>query len=234
MTTSGHDQRLLSAISASRRWYEMTFALHGRAFREEGHVWVALDDPPPFHSSAMTLSPSLDPDVVAAVAARATAHSVADTFADVGLGPHGYTVLFEATWVHAPRPRRRVSRPEGWSVVDSALVLDAWSAEHDYVGVLPASVLDLPEVDVLARFDRGQMTAGAVVHAGGSAVGLSNVWALGDSDPDWAEVLDASWSLHPDSAVVGYERSRALTGALGAGFIGVGTHRVWATSSPGC
>ena len=210
----------------------MTFGLHGKGFRQRDDIWVALDDPPAFHSSAITLSPSLDHDVVAAVAARPNDHSVSDTFADVALDQHGYTVFFEATWVHASKPGRPPTRPPGWSVVDTVAALELWSTAHDYVGVLPGTVLALPEVDVLARYDDGRMTAGAVLHAGGPAVGLSNVWALSDHELDWAEVLAASWSLHPDDDLVGYERGHDLTGALDAGFIGLGTHRVWARSSP--
>lgn len=231
MSTSGRDRRLGAAIEASRRWYEMTFALHGKRFRQRGDIWVALDEPPVFHSSAITLSPSLDPDIVAAVVARPNDHSVADTFADVALDQHGYTVFFEATWVHAPKPGRPSQRPPGWTVVDTVAALEVWSTAHDYVEVLPAAVLALPEVDVLARYDDGEMTAGAVLHAGGPAVGLSNVWALSADELDWGEVLAASWSLHPDDDLVGYERGRDLSGALGVGFTGVGTHRVWASST---
>lgn len=225
------DWRLLAAIEASRRWYEMTFALHGKRFRQRDDIWVAQDEPPAFHSSALTLSPSLDPEVVAAVAARPNDHSVADTFADVALEQRGYTVFFEATWVHASRPRRPTARPTGWTVLDTVAALEVWSTAHDYVGVLPAAVLALPEVEVLARYSNGQMTAGAVLHVGGPAVGLSNVWALSDRELDWADVLAASWSLHPDDDLVGYERGDDLSGALAAGFIGVGAHRVWRSSS---
>lgn len=231
MPASGRDQRLVAGIAASRRWYEMTFALHGKAFAQRDDIWVSLVEPPPFHSSAMTLRPSLDPGVVAAVAARPHDHSVSDTFADVALDQHGYQVFFEATWVHASKRGGRITRPPGWTVVDSVAALDAWSIAHDYVGVLPAGVLSLPEVDILARYDDGQMSAGAVVHATDSTVGLSNVWALTDDELDWAEVLAATWSLHPDADLVGYERGRDLTSALGAGFTGVGTHRVWASSA---
>lgn len=63
-----------------------------------------------------------------------------------GWGQYGYTIFFEATWVHASKPRRRVTRPQGWSA-DSAAALDAWSAAHDYVGILTAGV-DLPEMSM--------------------------------------------------------------------------------------
>ncbi len=231
MPTAEPDWRLAAAVAASRRWYEMTFALHGKTFRRENDIWVAVEQPPAFHSSAMTLRPHLDADVVAAVAARPSDHSVADTFADVALDQHGYTLFFEATWVHATKPGRPTIRPPGWTVVDSVAALDTWSLAHDYVGVLPEGVLALDQVDVLARYDDGLMTAGAVVHAGGVAVGLSNVWAVNDGGLDWAEVLAAVWSLHPDDDLVGYERGHDLNNALAAGFIGVGTHRVWARSS---
>jgi hypothetical protein len=219
--------RLRTAIGMSRRWYEMVFALQKKRFGCADGIWVALDEPPPFHSAAMTLRPSLSPDAVAAEVARPTTHSVADTFADVPLDAAGYELLFEATWVYAAVPARPTAQPPNWSVIATPTELDAWSVAHDYVGVLPPDVLTLPEVKVLARHQNGRITAGAVLHAGEAAVGLSNVWSEPGHDLNWSEVLATAWSIHPESDLVGYENGRDLSAALSAGFTGLGLHRVW-------
>src|ERR687894_2938300 len=104
MPDSTTQRRLLTAIAMSRRWYEMVFALQRRRFRCADGIWVALSEPPRFHSAGMTLRPSLDPDAVADAVAGPTEHAVADTFADVPLDTHGYELLFEATWVYATVP----------------------------------------------------------------------------------------------------------------------------------
>jgi hypothetical protein len=62
------------------------------------------------------------------------------------------------------------------------------------------------------------MTAGAVVHAGDTAVGLSNAWALPDVGLDWAEVLPAAWSCIPmmtssDMSVATISPVRSLLGS---------------------
>ena len=231
MPDSTTQRRLLTAIAMSRRWYEMVFALQRRRFRCADGIWVALDEPPRFHSAVMTLRPSLDPDAVAdAAVARPTEHSVADTFADVPLDTRGYQLLFEATWVYAAVPARPTAQPPNWSVIATVAELDAWSVAHDYVDVLTPDVLALPEVKVLARHQDGRITAGAVLHAGEAAVGLSNVWSRPGHDLDWSEVLAAAWSVHPESDLVGYESGRDLSAALSAGFSGLGLHRVWVGS----
>lgn len=223
---STDDQRR-AAIGASRAWYELTYGLHGKRFRTVDGLWLAQDPPPPWHSGALTLRPGLPPGRVAETVGEGDGSGVADNFADVDLGDHGFVILFEATWIRAPAPRTAPLRPPaGWSVIDSAAVLEEWSERHDYRGVLTDPALRLPDLRILARTRDGRLTGGAVLHRTGSVVAVSNVWA--DEEPaGWPEIMIMAELHFPGHDLVGYERELDLTDALAAGFTPLGPHRVW-------
>lgn len=218
---------LAAAITASQGWYELIFDLHGRRFRLTEDLWIAQDAPPPWHSGAITQRPSLSADEMIKLLGDGFAWSVADTHADLDLSDHGYVVLFDATWIHAPAiPSTDHAIPPNWSVITTPAELAEWSDRHDYLGVLPAAALQLPELRILARTRSGQFTGGAVLHRTDSAVGVSNVWAEGDRI-DWTELMIIASHLYPGRDLVGYERDQDLTDAMSAGFVPVGPHRVW-------
>ncbi len=176
------NDRRTAAIGASRAWYELTYGLQGKRFRTTDDLWIAADPPPPWHSAALTLRRGLTAERVAETLGRDFAASVADSYADLDLSDHGFVILFEATWIHAPAPRSGASRPpHGWSVIDSPAALTDWNERHDYHGVLTEQILGRPDLQVLARTHDGVLTGGAVLHRTGEVVAVSNVWA--DTEP---------------------------------------------------
>jgi hypothetical protein len=216
------DPRLNLAVEASRAWYDDVFALHGVPTACDRLLWRALADPPPFHSVAKTLRRGVPPAAV--LAAVQGPGSVADSFADLALP--GFSLLFEATWVHHAGGTAR-SVPAAWSVVTTPGVLARWSECHDYVGVLTAAVLGRPTFTVLGCFDGEGLVGGAVLHDGSPSVGLSNTWALPGHPLDWDDLLAAAHGVHPGRALTGYACGEDLNGHLGGGFEAVGTQRVW-------
>ncbi len=221
------DPRLRVAVDASRAWYDDVFALHGVPTVGDDDVWRALGDPPQYHSIVKTLRPGVPAAVV--LEAVNGPGSVADSFADLDLP--GFTLLFEATWVHraggAPGAHPG-ALPGAWSVVATPEVLTLWSRLHDYVGVLPPAVLTCPAFTVLGNFDGEDLVGGAVLHDGSPTVGLSNTWARPGHSLVWEELLAAAHAVHPGRAVTGYANGADLQRLLGAGFDAVGTQRVWA------
>ncbi len=226
------DDHRTAAIGASRSWYELTYGLHGKGFRTADGLWLGTDPGPPWHSGAMTLRPGLDPARVIELLGPGFDSSIADNFVDLELGDHGFTVLFDATWIHAPAPRSGATRPPvDWSVITTPALLAEWSERHDYVGVLTEPALRLPELRILARARDGRLTGGAVLHRTGTVVAVSNVWAA--TEPDrWTELMIMAELVFPGRALVGYERDQDLTDALAAGFTAVGLHRVWRPAEP--
>ena len=222
------DPRLRTAIDASLSWYDDVFTLHGIPTRTRHGLWSALGAPPPWHSVAKTVQPDVEADEVAFATEAFEQCSVADSFGDLGLDRHGFDLLFEAAWFHrAAVDGASGPLPEGWSVVNTAPDLAAWSEAHDYTGVLLPSVLDNPRFRILARHRADMLVGGAVTHRGTDVVDLSNVWG-GDADPTlYDAVLAAVLALHPGRAVTGYTAGEELEAMLARGFTAVGTQRVW-------
>ena len=221
------DQRLRAAVDASRRWYDDVFALHGIPVRVDDGLWSALGPPPPWHSAVKTLEPGVETERVVGAVATFEHFSVADSFGDLAPERHGFELLIDARWLHREPVGETTDRlPEGWSVVDTVEELAEWATAHDYVGVLPPSVVDHPRFRILARRRAGALVGGAVAHDGGRAVGLSNTWGegtLATSD----EVLTAVAALHPGRPLTDFARGTELDAMVAAGFTALGPQRVW-------
>lgn len=223
------DQRLRAAVDTSLAWYDDIFGLHGIPTRTEAGLWWAVESPPPWHSGAKTTEPGVD---VARVLALREPGSVADSFGDLDLRPHGFDVLIDATWVfHAPLDDPPSDVPQDWTVVRDTGLLAEWSRAHDYAGVLLPTVLDHPAFTVLARHSGGELVAGAVVHRPAArtqgVVGLSNTWAAGSDVADHGELLSVIGATFPGAGVTDYAGGVELDAMVAAGYVAVGPQRVW-------
>lgn len=227
---SGHAarrERLDVAVAASRAWYDDVFEVHRIDTECESGLWCALSDPPRWHSAAKTLRPGVPVERVLRAVDRFDHCSVADSYADLDLGRHGFRPLFQASWVWRRAEDEAGGWPDGWSVVSHEDELATWNAHQDTTDVLLPPLLDHPRFTFLAQRDRGEMVAGAVLHRVEDAVELSNTWSAGGAvDGTAALVACATW-LHPGVPVVGYDRGTALDLLLGAGFEVSGSHVVW-------
>ena len=230
-----------AAIEASRRWYDIVFALHGIPAHADDRLWVALDAPPPWHSAVKTLSPKVDGVLILAAMEPHPHGSVADSFGVLDLGKYGFDLLIEASWVVHEGVREAVW-PDGWSVVDDAGLLARWCLLHDYEDVLTPAILSNPRCQVLARVEDGQLVGGAILHDGGQAAGMSNLWSgagagagAGDGEragevgpEDVTEVLACAGILYPGRPVTDFAWGSELDAVMAAGFMSVGPQRVWA------
>jgi hypothetical protein len=223
------DPRLRAAVDASLAWYDDVCALHGVATATEAGLWRALGDPPPWHSGLKTTRPGVD---VRRVLAAHRGGPVADSFGDLDLQPHGFTVLIDGQWVHHPGlDGSTTGLPSGWSVVRDPDLLGEWSRAHDYVGVLLHDVLDEPAFTVLAQHSAGRLTGGAVLHRPAvgpdDLVGLSNAWTARRGAVDHAELLAVIGALEPGRAVTDYAYGAELDAMTAAGYARLGPQRVW-------
>jgi hypothetical protein len=218
----------MAAVETSRRWYDDVFALHDVPVWSDDHLWVALEDAPPWHSVVKTLTPGVGRDAVLAAMERHEHGTVADSFGVLDLGEEGFSLLIDATWVHHDGFADAVW-PEGWSVVRDRDLLAAWAAARDYAEVLVPAVLDHPRLRVLARVVDGVPVAGAIIHDAGQVAGLSNVWVADEKHgtPDHAALLACLAVLHPGRAVTDYAWGEDLPPLLAAGYVAVGPQLVW-------
>jgi hypothetical protein len=218
------DPRLRRAVDASIGWYEDIFALHGIGSVLEDGLWSSLAPPPPLHSDAVTVEPTVRAEqVVERLDGRPRA-GVKDSFATLDLSAAGMEVLFSATWMHRDPA---IERPTPWRGVRDAEGLAAWNAGWDTAEVLLPALLGRAHIRVLERVDGDEVTAGAIARLGSGAVDVSNVHGVGGHAVDWAELATAIAALFPGRPVVGYERGADLEAAISGGFDPVGELRVW-------
>jgi hypothetical protein len=220
------DERLLAAVTASRRWYDDIFALHGIPTGSDESLWWADGAPPRWHSSVKTLVPTSDPTAALRRMEPHPAGSVADSFGLLDLAAHGFELLIDATWLHHPGVKTG-PWPTGWVCVEDADVMDRWNQQHDTVGVLPSDLWAHPRFVVLARRDGDDLTGGAVLHDTGTVVGLSNGWSSESIPLDPADLLALAANAHPGRAVVDYAWGDDLDAMVGGGFEPLGPQHIW-------
>jgi hypothetical protein len=220
-----HD--LLAAVAASRSWYDDIFDLHQIPFESDGALWWARGTPPRWHSAVKTLAPSTDPAEALHRMQRHPHGSIADSFGLLDLSPHGFDLLFAATWLHHPGVVAAGAPPLGWVRVRDSDLMDRWNRHHNTVGVLPSDLWAHPRFAILARRDGDALTGGAIIHDAGTVAELSNIWSDEDASVDPRELLDVAAITHPGRAVTGYAWDTELETMLDAGFEPLGQHHVW-------
>lgn len=221
------EQRLLAAITASRRWYDDIFALHGIPVGSDGALWWAEGAPPRWHSAVKTLAPTTEPSKALRRMEGHPHGTIADSFGLLELGARGFDLLFAATWLHHPGVAAVAPRP-GWIHVLDSDLMGRWNEHQDTVGVLPDDLWAHPRFTVLARRDGEDLTGGAILHDAGTVVGLSNTWSAAGAPLDPRELLELAAETHPGRAVVDYAWGEDLATMLGAGFEPLGPQHVWA------
>jgi hypothetical protein len=224
------DPRLRRAVDANVGWYEDIFALHGIASRLEDGLWMSLGPPPPLHSDAVVVEPSVTGAQIDAALADRPGGGFKDSFGTVGSSVPDTRLLFAAQWIHWSRGGEpATAAPRAWQRVTDPAQLARWNAGWDTRDVLLPRILDRAHIAVLARVTAdGEIGAGAVARLGSGAVDLSNVHAVGAERVDWEELRAAVAFRFPDRPIVGYERSGDLAAATAAGFEPVGELAVWA------
>lgn len=222
------DRRLDTALRASLAWYEDIFRAHRIPTRCQGGLWSSLGDPPRWHSAAKTLHPHVPSTQVLGAVDQFRNCSVADSYATLDLGDHGFRPLFRATWLHRPAPVGPTpSWPDGWTVVSDEDELVTWNEAQDTTDVLVPALLKHPRFTFLARHASDEMLAGAVLHRVDDAVELSNTWSHGHETDDIPSLLDCAGTLHPGLDVVGYSADHAVSSYTDAGFGAVAPLIVW-------
>jgi hypothetical protein len=219
------DPRLRAAVDESVCWYDDLFALHGIGCGITDGLWVGHGPPPPVHSAAKTVEPSVLAERAMAAVAAYEHCTVADSFGDLDLGNEP-DLLFEAQWLHHPGCDAGPV-PPGWSTVRTSEALAAWTHRHDTSDVLLPGLLERSTFRVLARRTEAGLVAGVVTHLCAGVVSISNVWAAEDHGLDWRELIGLAGAIWPGRALVGYERDEELDRAVEAGFSAVGPQLVW-------
>lgn len=227
MTRGRVEASLRQAIDASVGWYEDLCALHGIGSMIEGGLWSSLTPPPPLHSDAVVVEPTVTADQVLRRLDSREHGGFKDSFASIDGTAIGMELLFAATWIHRQATPNPGPKPSPWTVITTAEELARWTAGHDTSEVLLPGLLERGHFKILAQLADDEIVAGAVARLGSGVVDLSNVHAARGHGVDWAELADAVAAIFPGRPIVGYERGDDLDAAIRGGFVPVGELRIW-------
>ena len=81
------------AASNNADWYTMMFDIHNLQYRITSLAFIALDPPPPFHSSITTLEPHAQDELEQLIKQDATGGAVKDAFDCLNLSAHNLSLI---------------------------------------------------------------------------------------------------------------------------------------------
>jgi hypothetical protein len=240
------------AIANNLAWYSSIFRAHGLPSRIEEHYWSTDAEPPPYYSELVTRSRGAVARAaqlrrLSELAARRGSRgwSCKDSFDELpgaALESLGLRALFRAWWFGwaaggvAPEPEtylvaQRVESPEHLFLWE-----ENWrrSSPAGEARVFPETVLSDGSVELFAMTLEGRTAGGFALNRSDSAIGLSNVFRLEDSETDTGAFVRAcarqARLLHSDRAVVGYGPEAELRSLSTLGFVALGPLVVWVVS----
>lgn len=229
------DADLVAAAARNNaEWCDTVCGSHGIVGTFGAGLWSSSIRTPPQYPDAITLDSSV---IAAAVLREVDASpgcSIKDSFATLELTPHGFDVLFDATWIARPAgAHKETTGPIEWVLVTDPAHFREWErawcgADVDAAGILMPSLLSEASVNVLAVERDGAIVAGAVANRSDRVLGISNVFSRGHNvDRTWSSLRDWIARTDPGRPIVGYESGPDLEAAIAAGFTALGPLRVW-------
>lgn len=204
------------AARNNAEWCDIVCRTHGLPTAFHEHAWTCAQRAPELYPDAVTLSAAANAeDVLPRIDTAEPGGAVKDSFARLDLGPAGFRILFDASWIHRPAGPPVPETTTRWSVLDTA------------PAPFRPELLAEDAVRVI-----GGASGGAILNRSAGAVGISNLFSLdGDTDAGtdaaWADAVSLAERLFPGVPLVGYERGESLEAALHNGFRQVGPLRVW-------
>jgi hypothetical protein len=104
---------LTAAVEENATWCDVYCRVHGVTGVFGPRAWTSPSRTPEFYPDAVTLTPSATVADVLPLVDVSAGCSVKDSFAS--LNPPGFTLLFEASWLHFPMP----AATSGWTASPS-------------------------------------------------------------------------------------------------------------------
>jgi hypothetical protein len=224
----------LSVVQPSSRnnaeWCDTFCRTHGVAGDFDRDAWSSRVRTPPLYPDAVTLAPQVDAADLLARIDTGGGCSIKDSFATLDLATHGFRPLITAEWVVADGHNDDAS--SRWSVIETPAQLEEWESawgEADAPGFFRPGLLSNSAIALLARYDDGLVTAGAIANRSQTVIGVSNLFdSGGDLTSAWRTAAAAACARWGSLPVVGYGSGARLAAAQRAGFKSLGKLTIWA------
>lgn len=213
------------AVADNAAWCDAVCRSMGLTTSRSPGLW-AVAEPPPLYPHLITLVPQVTAAEVVAELDPRTVSWVKDSFANLTLAEHGFSVVVRASWLY--RPPGSAGCEATFSMVGSDDELAQWTTESGTSGTISARLLADPTVRLVTVLRGGRSVGGAALSMTGDAVGISNVFHA-DASPEetWEALTSAASRLFPQRALVGYENGDGCDAAVRVGFIPAGALRIW-------
>jgi hypothetical protein len=217
---------VVEAATTNASWCDAVCRALGLPTRWTGEAWTVAERSRGGYPDTVTLSREAEAEAVLKRVEDGPGCSVKDSFAVLDLGPSGFHVLFEATWIRRPAAAGAGSAATlDWRGVQTLTDLESWSERRRLDVFFP----DLLDSDDVRSNGAGSVDgAGFALNRSGGVVGVSNVFA-GSADliTLWSDLVVVAARTYPGFDLVGYELGADLQAALAVGFVGIGQLRVW-------
>jgi hypothetical protein len=219
------------AAANNAAWCDAVARTHDVTGAFGADAWTAPIRTPPLYPDAVTLRPDAAARTLLARIDTGPGVSVKDSFATLDLAPHGFRVLFDATWITlAPGAGSLRGETLAFAAVDPdefPTWVRAWRGDDGPDDVLRPELLDDPAITFLLSDTTGR-AAGAALYATKDVIGLTNVFAPDDAlDAAWQGIVAWALTHHPENSLVGYETGADLAAAWRIGFEPIAPLRVW-------
>jgi len=218
--------------------YEAVFRAHGLGYQRDTALLLTPDSPPPYFSNLIALDPDATRRQYRAIAdlkASRRRFSLKDGFCRLDLSPHGFAVLFEASWLWGPPDAFDRVPPPGWERIEAPGSLAEWEAAWSRFGspcptrVFPDILLADPDLTFFGRRSGSDFDAGCIANRSAACTGLSNIFAARPDDLMFRAAACLAAQIAPGKPVVGYDRGSALDAMTRSGFESAGGLRIWVT-----
>ena len=233
------------ALENNLSWYRAMMDAHGVGHESTTHWWSASERVPPYYSNVVTRTPDGTHEQLVRIGELAAdppsqRWGVADSFACLdadAMRSLGLGLLFEAEWFGASPVLRDTDEGAGirFVRVQDERGLAAWERRWQAWSpapgrrVFPQALLGDPDRAFWTAQRDGASIGGAITHANGETLGLSNVFVEGQGAR--GDFLRAAARLAFREAgarsVVGYGSPEELRDLVPLGFVGLGKQRVW-------
>lgn len=228
------DHRAIVAAGNNADLYAAMFSSHGLRYDRLPYGFVGRDRPPPFYSNLTVLSPGhageIDLQIRTLAQSFDGALGVKDSFCELDLGPSGFDVLFNASWIW--RDAGLPTCTSTWTRIATETDLRFWETAWKQAGsatqhrMFTGTLLEQPEIAFLGQKRGDGFEAGCIANISDGCVGISNVFSLSLPDDVFRQATAAVASIAPHLPIAGYEAGPALNHARQAGFEAVGDLRV--------
>lgn len=223
------DPRAVMAANNNADWYSMMFDIHGLRYERSNLAFVAAEQPPPFHSTMVTLDPDTSDALLGLIPSRAEQprFGIKDSFNELRFEDLDLVELFSASWLWADQ--LPAADTAGWERIETPEKLERWEAAWKIGGSqteerqFPDPILERTDVALFGRMDGIGYDAGVIANRSNDCVGVSNAFCAPDDYPAAAALCAEFGAGLP---IVGYERGDDLAAAKEAGFVTTGKLRV--------